>query len=346
MITKEASQKIKNMGLVCACLVVGIHVDFPMIDDKLSAGWFMSNLFVEGIARIAVPFFFVVSGYFFAGHLDENGWWKREVRKRLRSLVVPYYIWVAISIAVLTPIGICADIIGSRPVGKSLYWYNNPLDTIGLGYKCFPIVLWYIRCLFCFILFGHVFKWCVSKLKIVWLVLAYALYLSSNQMLKDGVLYNILVSGGISMAIFYFSLGLYIRRFAMSNCAKMSNFFVVMVGAIGCFLLILKTYFVYKGCYEMEPCLRILALPFLLLFVWAIIPNKKWPDWLTSCSFPIYLIHIMTIQYINVVLKQLGIDAMFRAIVVYAGGIFGSILITLALRKWAPRFSKLIFGGR
>ena len=43
-----------------------------------------------GFCCLAVPFFFMVSGYFPARHFDETGWWIRETGMRMQSLPVPY----------------------------------------------------------------------------------------------------------------------------------------------------------------------------------------------------------------------------------------------------------------
>ena len=59
----EISQKIKNMGLLCAILVVFIHIEWP-INYKISVGWLMYHLFNDGLSAIAVPFFFFLSGFF------------------------------------------------------------------------------------------------------------------------------------------------------------------------------------------------------------------------------------------------------------------------------------------
>ena len=60
-ISAENSQKIKNMSIICAMLVVTIHVDWPK--DNICLTWFINELIAEGIARIAVPFFFGLFGH-------------------------------------------------------------------------------------------------------------------------------------------------------------------------------------------------------------------------------------------------------------------------------------------
>ena len=58
--TEIASQKIRNMSLLCAVLVVFIHIEWPFT-SMLSSGWFLYQLFNTGVSAIAVPYFFVVS---------------------------------------------------------------------------------------------------------------------------------------------------------------------------------------------------------------------------------------------------------------------------------------------
>ena len=66
-VSKETSAKFANMGFVCACLVVLIHLG---VDGKPGgAAWWTHQMFTHvGMTRIAVPFFFFASGYWLAGH--------------------------------------------------------------------------------------------------------------------------------------------------------------------------------------------------------------------------------------------------------------------------------------
>ena len=71
-ISKEASLKIKNMGLFCAALVVARHLG---LGSTMSIAQKLCKYFiVDGIAMIAVPFFFIVSGYFVTAELDQRSY--------------------------------------------------------------------------------------------------------------------------------------------------------------------------------------------------------------------------------------------------------------------------------
>ena len=161
-ISETASQKIKNMSLVCALLVVTIHLGWKE-HDPLSLGWFLYNGIAQGLARIAVPFFFIVSGFFLAQHFDEQGWWKRENEKRIKSLLVPFLIWSIVSLVAGVTLGIIADLIAHRPFGTNICYFNadNRLRILGVDLTEFPlhVPLWYVRCLIFFVLTGGVFKW-------------------------------------------------------------------------------------------------------------------------------------------------------------------------------------------
>lgn len=103
--SEDVSSKIKNMALVCAVLVVGIHVKWPH-DTAFSLGWFGYHFIKEGIACIAVPFFFTVPGFFLGRHFGEDGWWRRAVFKRVLSLVVPFYIWCLVAVLITVPLSL------------------------------------------------------------------------------------------------------------------------------------------------------------------------------------------------------------------------------------------------
>lgn len=69
-LTEVESRKIRNMGILCAFLVVIIHVR-PMFATG-TIGWWVREIAEEGICQIAVPFFFIVSGFFLGKELKSG----------------------------------------------------------------------------------------------------------------------------------------------------------------------------------------------------------------------------------------------------------------------------------
>ena len=84
--TNEAeSAKMANMAWFNAVLIVALHVmNFAQPAD--AASWWLRSVVHGGVCSMAVPFFFLASGWFFGRHVDEQGWWLRELKKRVRTI--------------------------------------------------------------------------------------------------------------------------------------------------------------------------------------------------------------------------------------------------------------------
>ena len=347
--TKETSQKIKNMGFICALFVVSIHINWHTDESQLL--WWGRQLICEGFARIAVPFFFVVSGYFLAAHFDEANWWKCEVGKRIKSLVVPFYLWTIIYIVATTPLSIVADQIAHRPFGTSIVFSDDWLRTFGVDLCKSPILgqLWYVRCIFLFVLTGAIFKWGVSKAKwwwlsiilllhIVHLAIFYPLPFDQRTSLLKFFRYGYSIEG-----MFYFSIGVFLQRF---KARRLSDKMAYAFWGIGLVLLGVKIGFLHAGYGKISGCNSII-IPFFLYSIYHFMPTKAWPNWLTSCAFPIFLMHPIALSYIGSALKHIPIVCVeAQTLIQFVGGAAVPIAVAVLLRRFCPRTASVLFGGR
>ena len=88
-----------------------------------------------------------------------------------------------------------------------------------------------------------------------------------------------------------------------------------------------------------------------LFFLFLAVPDKSWPKWLVSCSFPIYLIHIMVLTFLPTVFHVVGLKCCLSHssaglyVAYWAIVVFVSIGIA-HLFKRLPWLALIAFGGR
>ncbi len=143
-----------------------------------SATAFVENIISQGITRIAVPFFFIASGYLFYQNMNGSAAdFRKKILKRCRTLVLPFLFWsasvfMAVYLAQMLPA--TKDFFANEPIRD--YSLSRVLKTIFF----FPIPhqLWFIRDLFVFVLLSPVIYYVlraggisiVFGLGVVWLL--------------------------------------------------------------------------------------------------------------------------------------------------------------------------------
>ena len=337
---KSISNKIRNMGFICALLVVCIHTGLKRVDG--SAHWWLRGLFDRGFARIAVPFFFMASGFFIAGKP-----WNVEVRKRLKSLVVPYLIFALAYAAWLWLVTASTNAVNGNDVLQGLPEKICSLPHI-LGLKCreLPALgpLWYVRNLMLLVLVYPLIGIAVDgkRCGLTFLLACFSVYMViAPSPPSHGPNHKLLIYFFSLEGLFYFSTGMYLRM----------NGFLLRIRrevAIPCILagfamLVLQVYFRID-----EYRLRTVAIPFLIVGVFGLVSGKEWPVWLTSLSFPIYLMHkfvIFPFEHHYGFWLRLG-NPFVGQIAFHCSIVLLSMAAAFLFKRFFPKISAICFGGR
>lgn len=334
--TTEVSNKISNMSIVCAFCVVLIHCR-PQFEMG-TFSWWMKQMTEEGVCTVAVPFFFLVSGLMLSRHINENGWYIRENRKRLFSLLWPYLLWLTLYFVY--------GCVLNKFCGFT-FALNDITLFYGLHYGEFPGLspLWFIRGLLILFALSPLLI-LVSKFKYVGLLILFIIYgIVCPGPNGEGWVHSLTRNGILPIAgVFYFTTGLVIGqhpiRITLTRCH--SVFFL----SVGLLLSFMQATFHYLHINQWAQYWGMWAIPFMMIGMWGLIPNKPWPKWLTSASFPIFLMHKFlfpsSLANLNTVL-ECGIFGCITVAVL----VFGlSLCATTLFRKVMPKVARFCFGGR
>lgn len=330
MMITNIRDKIANMSFVCACLVVSIHSDFTQLS-------FLNSWVKNGIARIAVPYFFLVSGFLLAKHFGEEGWYVRELKKRIKSILMPYVLWALIAALVGVPLAVLADQMAGRTLGASIPWlHGHALNILGLVWDERPLMapLWYLRSLMIYVLFSKILKIVLDRWGWIVLVLCllgnflFVAFVSSDGRGFVGFLQKFISTVGLM----YFTIGLYLARF------DLTKFVLPRIVTLGLFVLGLS-FIVFTP-------LRILSAPLLIIVLWQVTPIRAWPKILTRNAMSVYLLHILVTAYLVAAFKVIYITEGWQEIVTYVLSVVFSILIIEGMRHFFPRMTSVLLGGR
>ncbi len=344
------------MSFVCACMIVLFHAT-PAPEAGTWMWWACRIFGREGICSMAVPFFFLASGFFVAGYLGGLGEWRNEIRKRVRSVVIPFYIWLYILTAFAFAIwylkthvfGLAAK---GNPLGLPLS--ELMLKLVGLHPFADIGVLWYLRTLFLFVIALPVFGWLSRHWR--WSLAAlFIAYCSFEVLCAQGAGWNFYFFFDRIVSIrgaFYFLAGVVLRA-CSPQCFEFirgrAGFWLIVVAFSG-FAVAAGLGFAEWGC---ASCLvRVGMVPIALLGVFAIMPARDLPAVFRGAAFPMYLMHNMFLSISSLMLVALGIRdlqglGMFCILVfrtLFALG--GSILVVFLLRRVSSRMTFVLFGGR
>ena len=315
-------KNIDWLVLIAALAVVAIHVPvyFPAGED------FYLKFVVEGICKAAVPIFFAVAGYFFAKHLDERGWWRNAVKRKLVTLFVPYLFW-SVAYAVVT-IFMKGDI-------PSL---GNVLGVNILQMPHF-FPLWFVRNLLLLIVVSPAIVPLLVRKKSAVLMLSVCFVLEAISFGTN----RLLPGNSLWCGIMYFSLGIVVRRYGLLTSLPMKCGRLFIAGAIALFAIGARL----SNKLPVEMPAYALARLLMTIGLWQILPNRQLPSLMTDGgAFPVYVLHVFILMVFAVIIPKSAFAGWHAQLLMSVMVFFASYIIGWGMKKLCPRFSAIVFGGR
>lgn len=351
-IDETLSRRLASVSFTCACLVVPIHI--ATVQPVGSLGWWATRFFYNtGITRVAVPLFFAISGFLLAGKMVEKGWWGDALRKRFRTVVLPYVIWNFAYWLLLFTLPFVANLFGQSFGGETLdgMGFSKAVRMFGLHGLDGPIHphLWFLRDLYMFVLLSPFFL--VLRKRFAWIILmvlvAFCLFATPWLPFVNVDDWKVTFNRSSFLTGFcYFGVGIYLRwhPILLKHRKTVGGFSMALGLALEIISLLPE-----GGAFGVIS--RVLSIPALMTGLWCFAPSCSLPRFLKGTAFPLYILHGFVIVFVYAVIRVLGLnkDAVEHSVVAYFVQwpviVICSILISKIL-SWFPRVFRIAFGGR
>ncbi len=348
------SNRIANMGLFASLLVVLIHCD-AVEPIQVDSWLYVFRKLIRPLMATAVPFFFIASGFFLCGHCQEKGWYVHELQKRCKTLLLPYFSSSILRILLMSIMAWCTSSNLEGVLGKD----SIQMFMVDLGFSLelpHPTTLWYIRCLFFFVILSPLIYWLSANIKrlcvsgVIMLVLYIWVGVDGYQnIFKDERVWKYFFS---LTGLCWFFLGFVFRMFfydilKLNKLQTFSHSFQIVIRII----LLGITFLILTGSFLLESNMFLFAvIPILLCCTWICIPSdRKLP--FTTLQFPIYILHPFVIYALHFIFnKLLGYASWNKNLPFHLLFFFCAALITITvsfiMTRLFSRFSVLLFGNR
>lgn len=329
---KTISQQIKILGLLCTVFVVYRHsyTDKAFFNtDMVPIYMQMTRGVVSRLTCIAVPVFFLISGYFFFKYnYYEKGEYINMIRKKTKTLLIPFIIWNIIS-------GILLYFTHSTLLGNSaIELIINCLNSKWYG------PLWYVRDLILLMLLVPFYGWIIYKKKYILqsILICVLLYLwqpvASNVLSYEGILFFFL--GGILS---------HTKKFLEY---KIDNFSFVILLII--WLIVALFPYLLLGNLLFYKIYNIIGI----FLTWQLVKRKCGYNifiiHISKYVFLIYVTHVFVLKFIKEIIALIFYGNGIAAMIVYLLSPLASILFIYILGStWERYHSKsynIALGGR
>lgn len=355
---KYLSRKLTVLKSLAIVLVVLIHTRTverlhllppdSTFSHKINS--FMQEFFCNGLNRVAVPLFFLISGYLFFINFSPT-WegFKKKVLSRTRTLLIPCVLVSSVCVVlyfVFQAFPLTARYFGE---GKPLVYYSNSeliLQLIKLEYPA-PGQLWFIRSLFVMVLLSPLLYWCLSRTGFFFIFGITCLWLCLG---TESIGYSI-INRNIE-GLFFFVCGAFIALKKIDVQFKIVRpYWFILLWVI---LVFAKTSFTLYNhiwswnLHKLSIVAGVLAIWFNYNIVERVFGEKL--IFIAPYAFAVYLFHVHVLIILNRVSQVIINGSEFLSFISYfllaLGAIVVSIVIVRTLKVLVPRAYGILVGQR
>lgn len=373
-IPSHTSAVISALRFPLSLLVVFVHASLCIVPEVQPAGMPLSSalsFFVSDVlAALAVPAFFLISGYLFFHKVEayHPALYAQKLKKRATSLLQPYVAWNVVYLILIAAIQFLLPQLMSGN-NKAVADYSLAdfllcfvsMDYVNAGFSLAPFTLgpidlplWYVRDLLLLALFSPLWYWCLTRLKLLFLALLFALWM------QCGVVQLLCIPVS---SILFFCMGGFLSLRGLDlveQVAPLGKWFLALfLGLAVALFLLMPDGAMLIDAASLPSSVRMLKNASLLVGVGAVLylghlAVGRWrvrvPQLLGQSGFFLYACHFyFVIAAMRVAGKVLAGHDLLMAVayLLVPLAISAAIISAFALlRKWAPSLLAILTGGR
>lgn len=368
VISSELSRKLTAISFFCACCIVLLHANLLSTPCSKATYWIMA-FFSYPVLSFAVPMFFAISGYLVAKKTDCGrmaGWYPSILKKRIRTLGIPYLTWCTIYGVTFVPFTLLGNHLAGRELIHNTYLsapllsFRNIGNIYGIDMFGFPAagILWYIRNLMILFLISHLIFFVIRRrfLGLPFLLLTGVLFWIHSLIPEPE--WQFFETGFSLRGLFFYSCGAYFACFPLK--AGSCRLFKIMLLVIWIICSVVLTCLMLQKQKE-----NVVFVQFLLKLVTTVGVCSIWYAYdvipgfkrITDCSFAgdsffIYVSHYLVLSLLFCQKVQIFWES--RLHVPVFGIYLLRFLVPLALslltaeflKRFLPRVYGVLTGGR
>lgn len=346
-VDKDTSRGLMVANLIATILVIAIHYNSKgHIQPEDTAGWnyLFQEFTLNGVARIAVPFFAMLSAFFLAAQIENQTRYSAILKSKAKTLLLPYITASTVIFLVATAI---------QWVTKHNSYQSITIASLIQSSTLHPISdqFWFLRDLIILIILSPFLlgtkqkKYLTTVLFFFWVVdyqifpIFFGWYLLSIE------------------TLFFFSLGglVFQRRKLLHSTINTRMRNKISVLALWIFLIIIRVCIDpnlnnwYASDYTLLSIILykiaiLLGIVSLMQFSIYLSSNKLL-IYISGLTFFAYLFHLVPLSYMQVVTSQV-IEKKYAFYINYPIALISVFVTAHLLSKFTPKCFSFIAGGR